>query len=270
MFIHGDISSLLGGIGCLLAGAAIGHFLARQFSVTKLPPPPAPSSVVNYPSQPVDVTRLPVLLRELQGKIGSDSTVQQELDEIVRLAELQAAGWERILRDARIDSLTGLWNRRALDEQVPLQMSQSQRYGTALSVVIVDIDHFKQLNDQYGHIVGDAALQHIAQLLQKSLRNSDFVARYGGEEFVMLLPHTNLAAAMIATERIRKVISDSCCRVEGREISVKVSMGIAQVRRSDEFRDVFARADAALSQAKQAGRNQIRAEPDNGPETAPS
>ncbi len=252
--------NILIGIGCLLTGAGIGYLLAQRRQPVCPAPAPVDKLLVADPPATEELAQLPSMLRELSEKLDPNPAIQQQLAEIVRLVQKQAADIERIVRDSRTDALTGLWNRRALDEQVPLLLSASQRYGTPLSVVMVDIDHFKQLNDRYGHPVGDAALRHVSQLLQAGLRDADFIARYGGEEFVILLPQTDLEGALIAAERIRLTIVETPLLTTDREIVAQVSMGLAQARRDDQFSDVLARADAALLQAKQAGRNQIRAE----------
>jgi diguanylate cyclase (GGDEF)-like protein len=259
MFVPANIVSLLVGTGCLFAGVGIGYVLARRRFTTRATSRPVEKLPTTFPAAD-EISQLPLMLRELSEKLDPSPAIQDQLADIVRLVQKQALDIERIVRDSRTDSLTGLWNRRALDEQVPLLLSASQRYGTALSVIMVDIDHFKQLNDQYGHAAGDAALVHIAHLLRGSLRDADFVARYGGEEFVMLLIQTDLSGALVATERIRKLILESPFRAGDQAMVVKVSMGLAQARRDDQIADVLARADAALRQAKQAGRNQIRTE----------
>lgn len=258
----GDISSIIViAAACLLAGGGIGYLLARY----RQNRPVAPSLSGNLPAADtaeIDniVVQLPVLLHELAEELDPNPAIKNKLAEIQRLVQAQAANIERIICDARTDSLSGLWNRRALDEQISLQLSLAQRYGTPLCVVMVDIDLFKQLNDDHGHAMGDAALQHVARLLIDGLRECDFVARYGGEEFVLLLPQTDLAGALMATERLRKTIAESPLQTPEREIPMEVSMGIAQARGDDQPSDILARADTALLQAKQAGRNQIQVE----------
>lgn len=257
----GDIPSIIAIAACLFAGGGIGYFLARYRHGHPVNPslsgnlPPADTSEIDE-----IVGQLPVLLHELADELNPYPTIQNKLSAIERLVQAQAANIERIICDARTDSLTGLWNRRAIDEQIPLQLSLSQRYGTPLCVVMVDIDLFKQLNDQHGHAAGDAVLRHVARLLLEGLRECDFVARYGGEEFVLLLPQTDLAGALMATERLRQTIAEAPFRTPQREIPIEVSMGIALARSEDQPSDFLARADTALLQAKQAGRNQIRLE----------
>lgn len=258
----GDIPSIIAiAAASLFAGGGIGYLLARY----RQSRPATPSLSGNLP--PADrseiaeiVVQLPVLLHELAAELDPNPAIQNKLAEIERLVQAQAANIERIICDARTDSLTGLWNRRALDEQVPLQLSLAQRYGTPLCVVMVDIDLFKQLNDDHGHAMGDAALQHVAQLLREGLRDSDFVARFGGEEFVLLLPQTDLPGTMSAAERIRNAVASNPFSPVNHQIPLKVSMGIAQARHNDRASDLFARADAALLRAKQSGRNQIQVE----------
>lgn len=261
MPVSGDILIIVSGAAGLLVGAGLGYLLARSRQGRPVVPPQADHPLpADTPEIDETVRQLPLLLQELAARLEPNPAIQNKLAEIMRLVQAQAANIERIIRDARIDSLTGLWNRRALDEQIPLQLCLAQRYGTPLCVVMVDIDHFKQLNDDHGHAIGDDALQHVAALLRTELRESDFVARFGGEEFVLLLPQTDLPGALIATERIRQSIAGTPFSPNNQQIAIKVSVGIAQARRSDQASDLLARADLALLRAKQNGRNQIQLE----------
>jgi diguanylate cyclase len=149
--------------------------------------------------------------------------------------------------EVRTDPLTGLCNRRALDEALASQAAMRTRYGFAFSLVIFDIDHFKRINDQQGHLAGDRALQGVARLLDAGVRETDLVARYGGEEFVILMPQTELDMAVVLAERLRaKVEEDGALTVSG---------GVAAVLEWESAHELLARADAALYAAKSAGRN---------------
>jgi diguanylate cyclase (GGDEF)-like protein len=254
----GNMMSVWFGVGCVLIGIGVGILVVRIYLGREARWKRAPS-VDSTPSLE-EIAQLPLMLMKLAEQLDQRPSIQNQLAEIIRLAKLQATDIDRIVRDSRTDALTGLWNRRALDEQAPLQFSLSQRYATPLSVVMVDIDHFKRLNDEHGHATGDAALRHVAGVLRQGLRESDFIARYGGEEFAIFLPQTDLAGALMATERLRQIVADTPFTEGDRLIEVRVSMGIAQVRRDEHVGDVIARADAALLHAKQAGRNQVRAE----------
>ena len=155
------------------------------------------------------------------------------------------------------DSLTGLYNRRKLDEFLTDQIARFRRHGHGFSVVMLDIDHFKPLNDRYGHLLGDEVLAQVATILMQSIRNVDFAARYGGEEFVIVLTETDLQAALDTAERIRATVADAAYGSTDQHIAVTVSAGVAEYREDETADAVIARADRALYQAKDAGRNQV-------------
>jgi diguanylate cyclase (GGDEF)-like protein len=162
-------------------------------------------------------------------------------------------------RDARMDSLTHIPNRRAFDEHVTAVHALFERQRIAYSVVMLDLDNFKSVNDRYGHAAGDSVLQVIAKLLQSQLRLSDRVFRFGGEEFVIVLVATNLQQAMLVAERARKRIEASIVYFKGRELRITTSAGVCEVRDGLTSAAVLAQADAALYGAKSAGRNRIEA-----------
>lgn len=151
--------------------------------------------------------------------------------------------------DVRTDPLTGLNNRRALDETLAGQIALRARYGFSFSLAILDVDHFKQVNDNYGHLAGDGMLQQVSKLLESSVRETDFVARYGGEEFVILMAQTELDGACLLAERLRAKVAE--------ETRVTLSGGVAAAREFESAGELLARADTALYQAKAAGRNQV-------------
>lgn len=158
-------------------------------------------------------------------------------------------------RLARIDVLTGLYNRRAFYEQAEVMNSYAERHKKTLAIIIMDLDHFKVINDTHGHAAGDAALVHIGMLLQELTRKSDVCARIGGEEFGILLVSTNMLDASILAEKLRQEIEDSPVVFENKSLSITASFGVA----GDEldFDTLFKCADAAMYQAKKAGRNQV-------------
>lgn len=158
------------------------------------------------------------------------------------------------------DSLTGLSNRAAFELAIKRELSMAKRHNQVLSLIIVDIDHFKQVNDSAGHHAGDKLLVHVAQLLQSTLRETDQVFRVGGEEFVILLASANLAAAHRVAERSRTSIANSNISVCGRVLGASVSMGISVYSSEDERDSLFERADEALYFAKKNGRNCIKTE----------
>jgi diguanylate cyclase (GGDEF)-like protein len=159
---------------------------------------------------------------------------------------------------AATDSLTGLLNRRQLDHRLHAEMSRSRRHQIPLSVVMLDIDHFKQLNDQYGHTVGDKILQELSQLLEENIRESDLAARYGGEEFVLVYTQTPLHEAFDSMDRLRRLIANHPFSYAGKPLQVTISAGVTQLMKSHTcVSDLLETADKGLYQAKASGRNQV-------------
>lgn len=159
---------------------------------------------------------------------------------------------------ANLDCLTGLQRRRAFQIQADKELERAQRYGHDMSVIVFDVDYFKQVNDTYGHAAGDLVLQNIADLCRSSLRSMDLIARVGGEEFTVLLPETSLDEACITAERLRHQIEQNSVIDGGQVISVTSSFGVADRKSStrDELKSIINHADQMLYEAKAAGRNQ--------------
>ncbi len=157
------------------------------------------------------------------------------------------------------DGLTGLFNRRALNDLLVYEIDRAQRYQSELSLIICDIDWFKQINDDYGHRAGDIALQAVTGALKHALRKADILGRYGGDEFMLILPETSLAGAKNLAEKIRAAIEDIKLEIsEGKVIRLSTSIGVAGCCVPAEDLDtIVARADAALYASKQAGRNRV-------------
>ncbi len=151
--------------------------------------------------------------------------------------------------EVRTDPLTGVSNRRALDDSLANMFGILARYGTGFSIAIFDIDHFKKINDQHGHLYGDQVLQQLARMLDDCVRETDIVARYGGEEFVVLMPQTDLGAASQFADRMRESVQT--------DLSITISGGVAQASEHDSPRTLLSRADAALYEAKSGGRNLV-------------
>ncbi|MFA7632101.1 MAG: GGDEF domain-containing protein [Thiohalomonadaceae bacterium] len=158
---------------------------------------------------------------------------------------------------AHRDHLTGVPNRAALDEQLQREVTHAQRHQQALSLLVIDIDRFKKINDRHGHLAGDMVLRSVAQLIKKGLREDDLLFRYGGEEFVALLQATSTDGAAIVAERIRSLINAAICTYGDKTIKVTVSIGMATLARESSDK-LFERADQALYTAKQQGRNQVQ------------
>jgi diguanylate cyclase (GGDEF)-like protein len=191
------------------------------------------------------------LLSRRQALSDINSKLEEKVHE--RTAALEEANLQ-LQRLSRRDGLTGLQNRRAAEEALQHEFLVLKRSGTRFSVLILDVDHFKQVNDKFGHLVGDAVLIDIAKLIQATVRQTDLAARFGGEEFLVLLPDTIESAIQVA-EKIRLAIENQTFPDVGR---VTVSIGVSAARRADDSRDeVVHRADMALYEAKRAGRNQV-------------
>jgi diguanylate cyclase (GGDEF)-like protein len=170
-----------------------------------------------------------------------------------KLAEL------RLARLAATDALTGIPNRRFFDEFAGVEFERVARFGEPSSLLMIDLDHFKAINDAHGHAAGDAVLRHVATIGATVLRACDVFARLGGEEFVCLLPGTGPTGALVAAEKLRGEIEQLATVVGGRTIAVTASIGVASITRGDRsILDVLRRADAALYLAKADGRNRVR------------
>ncbi|HKX41377.1 MAG TPA: GGDEF domain-containing protein [Burkholderiaceae bacterium] len=154
------------------------------------------------------------------------------------------------------DALTGLLNRRALAPLLQREVGRLRRYGETYSLLMIDVDHFKNINDQHGHAAGDAALRKLADVLRGAAREVDHVARLGGEEFCILLPHADLDGAMHLAERVHVAVCDTAWDEFDRPVTISVGVAVAQSP-DEPPQAVLARADQALYRAKQAGRNQI-------------
>lgn len=163
--------------------------------------------------------------------------------------------WERA---ASTDYLTGLANRRTLGAEGDGRLARARAFGDGLAIAVIDVDHFKSLNDRYGHDVGDLALKHVAARLRSACRGGDLPARQGGEEFVVVLDRVDAAQAVKAGERMRAAIAEAPFVANGSELTITVSVGIATLTATDSsFDDLLRRADQALYAAKGNGRNRV-------------
>jgi diguanylate cyclase (GGDEF)-like protein len=172
----------------------------------------------------------------------------------------------RLMREldalSRRDGLTGVFNRRVFDETLLAETTRSRRYLLALSLVLMDLDHFKAVNDRHGHPAGDAVLQRFAGIARAQTRDGDTLCRYGGEEFTVLLAHTPLEGAMDVARRLVATTAKAPFVVGEASLAVTVSAGVASLHPSDETgQAMLAAADTALYEAKRAGRNQARPAP---------
>jgi diguanylate cyclase (GGDEF)-like protein len=172
--------------------------------------------------------------------------------------------FERIRSDvhrlATIDALTDLPNRRTINEYAEKLFAQARTLAQPLAVAVIDIDHFKQINDRLGHDAGDVVLQGVSKVLNDNARGKHFVGRQGGEEFVVLLEDADLASAQVAAERLRVAVEKTPHSIANEALTATVSIGIATLDANDtSFDDILRRADRALYTAKEAGRNCVRA-----------
>ncbi len=159
----------------------------------------------------------------------------------------------------REDPLTGARNRLALEERVHQELGLMDRGKQVFSLLMIDLDHFKRINDTYGHAIGDNCLIEVVAKLERGLRVSDMLARYGGDEFVAVLPASGLEGARNAAEKLRRLVAGTDFTVKGRRVPVTVSIGVTEGQPTDKSpQDTFARADQALYEAKKSGRNQVR------------
>ena len=182
----------------------------------------------------------------------------------ITLFDISIERWRRynskIEKLSCTDELTGLLNRRGVNQIIDLQMQQAQITHRETSLIMVDIDNFKNINDQYGHHQGDLVLRHVADILKQNLRANDVIARYGGEEFVVLLPFTSIENAVALAEGCRKALQQSSIAVnETERLYVQACFGVSSTARMDfDYMKLFGQADKALYQAKHNGKNQVR------------
>ncbi|WP_213937657.1 GGDEF domain-containing protein [Pseudomonas sp. dw_612] len=216
-----------------------------------------------------------VLENHLEGLLGTMDQHQKQRDEreqevaarlqglAERVAhmEQEALGYREHLEEQRqkalIDPLTGLPNRAAWSERLEHEIGQWQQHGNTLMLAMLDLDHFKRINDNYGHLAGDKVLKIIASVLRKRLRGSDFIARFGGEEFVLLMPSTVPAVGAKLLETLRASIEACPFHFKGERVTVTISMGLAAFKPGEHSDMVLKRADQALYRAKNAGRNRV-------------
>ena len=216
-----------------------------------------------------------VLENHLEGLLGTMDQHQQQRDareqevaarlkglaERVAHMEQEALGFREHLEEQRqkalIDPLTGLPNRAAWSERLEHEIRQWQQHGNTLSLAMLDLDHFKRINDNYGHLAGDKVLKIIATVLRKRLRGADFIARFGGEEFVLLLPATTPTVGAKLLETLRAAIEACPFHFKGERVTITISMGLASFKPGEHSDLVLKRADQALYRAKNGGRNRV-------------
>ncbi|MGL6072285.1 GGDEF domain-containing protein, partial [Craterilacuibacter sp.] len=174
-----------------------------------------------------------------------------------RITELELA-LENASSKVREDPLTGAYNRRGLDEYFARELSRAERTGSPLSVALLDVDNFKQLNDKYGHQAGDHALRFLVEAIRRQLRPSDICARFGGEEFVILLPDTPIEEAVMAVQRLQRELTRNFFLTNNERLVMTFSAGVALWHLGEKDVDVIERADRAMYQAKLNGKNRTQ------------
>lgn len=166
---------------------------------------------------------------------------------------------EEIYRISVLDGLTQIYNKRYMYETLEREVTRARRYDRPLCLILFDVDHFKHVNDQHGHLAGDALLRRLAALVRGRVRREEVFARYGGEEFALILPEATLPGARKLAENLRDLVEGHVFRTPGAEIQVTISLGCAHLLPQDESAvDLLRRADGKLYEAKDAGRNRVR------------
>jgi diguanylate cyclase len=187
--------------------------------------------------------------------LAANTELQERLEKAEKQLATQAAEIKAHESEARTDSLTGLANRRAFDDELKRRICEWQRKGSPCTLVMLDIDFFKKFNDTHGHQVGDDVLKQVAKVLSKQARDMDLPCRYGGEEFGVILPATEAVKACAVAERIRAAIEASTTVSNGKNLKVTCSLGVAEFTENDDVAQLIRRADDALYASKKAGRN---------------
>lgn len=192
--------------------------------------------------------------------ISDLETITDELEKIKLSLAIKETELKAVLAQAdevsHTDSLTFLPNRKRIISDLQREIMFSDRYGTPLAISLLDIDHFKNVNDEYGHVAGDEVLRKLAMELRDHIRHPDTIGRYGGEEFLVVLPHSTIRAAAEQAERLCNHVQSLAIQCNGAQISLTISIGIAQYRiHKEDWQTFLSRADAALYEAKNNGRN---------------
>ena len=205
------------------------------------------------------------IIKDTNNMAESSRQLNQQLEEATSQIENLSKQLEETEREVLLDGLTGLNNRKAFNRKIKELCGKFDKNEGFFSVVMLDIDYFKKVNDQYGHQIGDEVLCIVGSQLKENLKGKDFPARYGGEEFIILLPNTTLDNACVVADQIREKISKKRLKIKktGKPIgNITVSIGVSEIRERDTAISVVERADSALYMAKDSGRNNVKSEKD--------
>ena len=199
----------------------------------------------------------PARLQEWRLKRGDQLRIGDTVFKYLSGTDIEAQYHAVIGQMALTDGLTNLCNRKQLDALLTEEVGRAQRHRRALSLLMIDIDHFKRINDEHGHLIGDGVLTRLALIMQQRLRPSDKLGRYGGEEFCAILPETPLGGAADIAESLRALVQEQRIVVDNQVIAVTVSVGVAQLQAQMQCADLYRAADQMLYRAKNQGRNRI-------------
>jgi diguanylate cyclase len=200
------------------------------------------------------------IAEETRSVVTQNQKLQNELAATTtQLSEIRA-DFDRVHRESQIDPLTEVGNRKFFDREIAVAVAEAEQKSTVLSLLMVDIDHFKKFNDTYGHLIGDQVLRLVARTLVENLKGRDIIARYGGEEFVILLPQTRVQDAERVANQLRAGLATKHIKKRGSNETlgaITISLGAAEFIPGEESNSLIARADSALYRAKQSGRNRV-------------
>jgi two-component system cell cycle response regulator len=203
------------------------------------------------------VNEEPQPVRERRLRRGDQFSIGDTIFKFLSGNDVESQYHDIVFRMAITDGLTNLANRKQLDTVLSEELPRAQRHGRHLSLLMIDIDHFKKINDTFGHLTGDSVLRGLATALTKRLRPNDKLGRFGGEEFCLVLPETSLSSAVRIAEDLRSIVAHQTFAAEGQEIHVTVSMGAAAATPTMTVEQLYKAADEMLYKAKASGRNRV-------------
>lgn len=204
------------------------------------------------------LTQLSARLRDTIKKTQRElKKTREELGKNAQIIEQLKVELEKYKEMAIVDELTGILNRRGILDMLTKEISRSERFKLPLSVTMIDIDDFKDVNDTYGHLTGDKVLRAVAQIMKSNIRSIDLLGRYGGEEFLLVFPNTPKENAKIAAEKLRKEVESHRFKYKDKEFRITISAGVAEYSFGDDINSLISKADEALYKAKSSGKNRV-------------